>query len=312
VDSLIVWGRKGVKRNKILFKGDKSMRKKGFTLIELLVVIAIIAMLLAVVVPAIRKAKEVARRVICGSGMRQTLIGLKSYGEIYDGRLLPISHNMTVFGPATDSDNRGTTPWSAFMPWEAALAYGLPTAQGVPYLATPRPKAYNLARLYDLNIIANPEVFYCPAQPKESPVFGIPYAYDAYTNKGGYDWGTYPPICGSATTGSFVRTSYNYWVHEKIRWSELHASKIVLVDNLQDWNAIPHRKAGDSSSPLGISAGFADGHVSFCINDAAFKKTATFNGITLWPGCDTSATDDGPGNRPESFKALLSIFSQSQ
>ena len=109
-----------------------------------------------------------------------------------------------------------------------------------------------------------------------------------------------------------MRTSYNYWVHEKIRWSELHGSKIVLVDNLQDWNAIPHRKAGDTSAPLGVSAGFADGHVSFCNNDSAFKKTATFNGTLLWPGADTPATDDGPGNRPDSFKAILTVLSQGQ
>jgi prepilin-type N-terminal cleavage/methylation domain-containing protein len=287
------------------------MRKKGFTLIELLVVIAIIAMLLAIVVPAIRKAKGVALRVICGSNMRQSLTGLNQYDQIYK-KMAPISHNMSVFGPAIDSDNRGTTPWSAFQPWEAAIAYALPTAQGVPYLSSPPAKAYNLARLYALDIVTNPEVFYCPAQPMESMIFGIPYRYEAYTKKGGYQWGTYPPVCASASTGSFVRTSYNYWPQEKVRWSELHVSKIILVDNLQDWNAIPHRKAGDTSSPLGVSAGFADGHVSFCGNDETFKKTATYNGILLWPGADTPATDDGPGNRPDAFKALLTVLSQSE
>jgi prepilin-type N-terminal cleavage/methylation domain-containing protein len=286
------------------------MRKKGFTLIELLVVIAIIGLLLAVVIPSIRKAKEVAKRVICGSGMRQTLIGLKTYGETYDGRLIPMAYNMSIDGAGvTYSDNRGTTAWSAFQPWAGAVTYVL-RAQGALYIPPPTPKAYHLGRLYDLGMISNPEVFYCPAQPMESSVFGIPYRYEAYTNKGGAQWGTYAPNCGSAATGAFVRTSFNYWVQEKVRWSELHSSKIILVDNLQDWNAIPHRKAGDNSSPLGVTAGFADGHVSFCVNDEAFKKTATYNGILLWPGADTPATDDGPGNRPDSFKALLSVLAQ--
>jgi len=46
-------------------------RKEGFTLIELLVVIAIIALLLAILTPALRKAKEQARAVICMSNLHQ-------------------------------------------------------------------------------------------------------------------------------------------------------------------------------------------------------------------------------------------------
>lgn len=47
------------------------MRKRGFTLIELLVVIAIIALLLSILIPAMRKAKEKGRFVICKSSLKQ-------------------------------------------------------------------------------------------------------------------------------------------------------------------------------------------------------------------------------------------------
>jgi prepilin-type N-terminal cleavage/methylation domain-containing protein len=46
-------------------------KKKGFTLIELLVVIAIIALLLAILMPALNKVKQVARDVVCRSNLKQ-------------------------------------------------------------------------------------------------------------------------------------------------------------------------------------------------------------------------------------------------
>ncbi len=46
------------------------MKKKGFTLIELLVVIAIIAMLMAILMPALGRVKRLASRLVCGTNLR--------------------------------------------------------------------------------------------------------------------------------------------------------------------------------------------------------------------------------------------------
>lgn len=60
------------------------MKKRGFTLIELLVVIAIIAMLLAILMPALNKVKKIAQRVVCGTNLKGLGTAQTVYANDYD------------------------------------------------------------------------------------------------------------------------------------------------------------------------------------------------------------------------------------
>ena len=56
-------------------------QRPAFTLVELLVVISIVALLIALLLPAIKNSRESARRVLCASRQRQIGLGLVQYAQ---------------------------------------------------------------------------------------------------------------------------------------------------------------------------------------------------------------------------------------
>jgi len=64
------------------------MRKRvGFTLIELLVVIAIIAILMAILMPALNRVKEHGKRIVCQSNLKNLTLGWIMYADENDGKI---------------------------------------------------------------------------------------------------------------------------------------------------------------------------------------------------------------------------------
>lgn len=263
------------------------MRKKsGFTLIELLVVIAIIALLLSIVVPSLRMAKEHTQRTICGTNLRSIGTAIVLYSQ----------SNNDFLPPSFFDEN--STPTRSYMAYliDRDRPFGDHITNG----------PYNFAHLYESKLIETPEVFYCPSAPRQldgpEGSGAVSYHYDGYHNDSfPWPWNTQDD---NPHNLHYVRVGYNY-VPQSSRGtdsqgfpkiaqisSQMHSGLTMSTDLLYSLNHIPHTR-GVRGGGRGINALFSDGSVRFCNNQEAFDPA-------LWM--------PSPGNDNRNFRKILRLL----
>jgi prepilin-type N-terminal cleavage/methylation domain-containing protein len=177
----------------------------GFTLIELLVVISIIALLLSIILPSLRKAKEVAKSVICTSNQKQIGLTFSMYETEHDGYLI----EMFNWGPS----GREYDVWQRTKPvrWADRL-------------------------FYELQYTNSSEIFYCSASKVPE---GVSRKWGA-----DYEWGVIGGWETHATYGYGLRAkSFNDTMIQSLKINQIRSpARFILLADSTRVRSIPGSK----------------------------------------------------------------------
>ena len=257
----------------------RQTRMPAFTLIELLVVIAIIAVLMGILMPALRMAREQSRRAVCASNLRGLGMSAFTYAADHDEKIPPPFYQ------------NGTSPYRCYMLFE--IDESKPWGEHIRLI-------HNWGRLYTENYIKTGKAFYCPSAVKITEAGEVSgYYYEAYCGDDhAWPWkNTHANYSGGSDDN--VRGSYNYIPQAKNKkahvtggdrlfpamaghTAQLDPAAAMATDFLNNRNSLAHKKGIKGGGGLNVL--YADGSLQFRNDSEAFEPVLWQKSINVPEG----------------------------
>lgn len=207
-----------------------SVQVRGFTLVELLVVIGIIALLIAILMPALNKARAQAQSIACASNMRQIYLGLRMYADAHRGWLPP--NIFTYPRPSGGTD---------YITYNYFLTVYPPTTGG---WQTPQ------------NFLPNQNVYLCPSQHNAATFRG---SYALNGRMTAEDWSSTSRHPHASVHTNSSGTWYHYNLDRTLLPTEMYLLGDVYKDKYYFYNQLDDRPDYRHQGRMNIL--FHDGHV---------------------------------------------------